>query len=318
MAPFGAKHVLRCCIRFITHVLISELESILQNQKKKRDRIWDRDCILRRNTLGASETLLRELAVEDPDMYDSKRRYLDKASSPFQTETRNFITLDYLAIVDSLSLLQYFYRMTKCSISRRSEPLIQLTYWTQPCTSVHVLVVAAVTEELSPCFLVSQDELLWTGFQRRWNFPQCLVAMDCKHIVIRNPPHCSSDFYNYKSTFSLFLLASNYFFSYIDVEAKGRVNKANIFRNSNLFAALDEDKLRILSSLMMRFRLGLSRARHIAENTSGILVSRFGIFERPLNVGVDTADRKMLVRMITIGRRNESAFENDSSCGLYT
>lgn len=51
-------------------------EELLLDQKKKRKtrRFWMRQWILKRNQLGASETLLKELALEDIEGYRNHLR----------------------------------------------------------------------------------------------------------------------------------------------------------------------------------------------------------------------------------------------------
>lgn len=49
--------------------VISEIIKLRQTKKKKQKRVWIKSWIQRRNALGASSTLMRELASEDPDSY---------------------------------------------------------------------------------------------------------------------------------------------------------------------------------------------------------------------------------------------------------
>lgn len=61
-------------------------------------------------------------------------------------------------------------------------------------------------------------------FQERWNFLNCLGALDGKHVVIQKPAYSGSAFRNYKGIFSVVLLAlvdANYKFLAVDVGAYG-------------------------------------------------------------------------------------------------
>lgn len=44
-------------------------------------------------------------------------------------------------------------------------------------------------------------------FEEQWNFLLCCGALDDKHVIVKAPASSGSQFFNYKGTFSLVLLA---------------------------------------------------------------------------------------------------------------
>lgn len=78
-------------------------------------------------------------------------------------------------------------------------------------------------EESFPEFTENSWRKIAEGFEKYSQFPNCLGAIDGKHVRIRKPRISGSLFYNYKNFFSIVLLAivdAKYNFIYIDVGAK--------------------------------------------------------------------------------------------------
>lgn len=85
-------------------------------------------------------------------------------------------------------------------------------------------------------------------FNKRANFPNCLGAIDGKHIRVIKPEHSGSMFYNYKNFFSVVLLAicdSDYKFIAIDVGAFGKFGDSMIFKHSNFYKKLEDNDISI-------------------------------------------------------------------------
>lgn len=74
------------------------------------------------------------------------------------------------------------------------------------------------------------------GFEDLWQFPNCIGALDGKHVVIRPPPKNGAQFRNYKGTFSIVLMALvdvdlNIF---ADVGRNGRLNDSGLWFGAKL------------------------------------------------------------------------------------
>lgn len=71
-------------------------------------------------------------------------------------------------------------------------------------------------------------------FGAKANFPNCLGAIDGKHVRMIKPMNRGSLYYNYKHFFSIVLLAicdSNYNFTYVDVGSYGKSADSQIYKN---------------------------------------------------------------------------------------
>lgn len=75
-------------------------------------------------------------------------------------------------------------------------------------------------------------------FLTNTNFPNCLGAVDGKHIRIIRPPNSGLVFYNYKHYYSVVLLVmcnADYEFTYINVGVQGKESDSAIFSESRLY-----------------------------------------------------------------------------------
>nr|CAI5843406.1 unnamed protein product [Callosobruchus analis] len=208
------------------------------NKSRKKRRFWVGQRILRRTRLGASETLLKELAAEDKDGYRNYLRMSEEKFEELLSKVQNSVkkqdtvmrqaispklklqvTLRYLATGDSFQTLAFLYRVPKNTIS---------SFLAEVCPAIY--------DALKDFIKVPHTEDEWKNIEKeyyfRWNFTKCCGALDGKHIVIRNASHSGFEYFNYKGTYSLILFAcvdANYCFRYFDIGTNGRANDAAVF-----------------------------------------------------------------------------------------
>lgn len=91
-------------------------------------------------------------------------------------------------------------------------------------------------------------EIIIEQFESQWNFPNCLGAIDGKHVVIQCPPNSATEFFNYKGYFSIVLLGlvdADYCFTFVDVGCQGRISDGGVFYNSSLYQKIQDGELNI-------------------------------------------------------------------------
>lgn len=160
-------------------------------------------------------------------------------------------------------------------------------------------------------------------FRDLWQFPQCLGALDGKHVKIVPPSGSGSLFFNYKGTFSIVLMAlvdAQLNFLYVDAGTNGKMSDGGVWAKCGFKEALESRRLNIppptnlpasniqfpyvivaddafpLCSYMMKpypgqeigqaqriFNYRLSRARRVVENAFGLLAARFQVYGKPIN-----------------------------------
>ncbi|CAH1996487.1 unnamed protein product [Acanthoscelides obtectus] len=85
-------------------------------------------------------------------------------------------------------------------------------------------------------------------FEKRCNCPNCLGAVDGKHVNIKPPTGSGSYFYNYKGAYSLVLLAvvnANYEFIMCDFGINSRISDGGVIEYSQFYRKLKDRKLSI-------------------------------------------------------------------------
>ena len=321
--------VLLDCLMTIQHnhmqmnILMAKMQAILDRRKERTCCV--RHWITLRPHQGAYGNLMHLLRNEDvqgfrnftritPAIFADMVTRLTPRLQKYDTWYRKAlpvglkvaITMRYFASGDSYHSLMYLFYVPHNTIS-----LLVLDV----CEAIY----AKYGEETisNPSTPEGWKDIAQT-FSDRWNFHHCLGALDGKHIRIKAPANCGSEFYNYKGYNSIVLLAlvdGNYKFRWVEVGAGGASSDAQIWNTCSLKEAIDDETIGIppdeplphddrdipyfvigdaafaLRTTLMKpfgakpltmeeriFNYRLSRARRCVENAFGILANRFRCF----------------------------------------
>lgn len=261
--------------------------------------------------------------------------------TPIRPGARLALTLHFLATGNSFRSLQFLFRIPQCTITTIVPEVLDAIYDALAATYLKVIyffVAFQFTALLFGFLQVPSSAADWEAIEKKfndlWNFPNCIGAIDGKHVVMVAPPHSGSIFYNYKGSHSIVLMAicdAEYKFTYIDVGVNGRVSDGGTFGKCTFAAALEngqldlppskplpglevevphvfiaDDAFALKPNIMKPFpgrnllpskritNYRFSRARRCIENTFGILSARFRVLRSPIHL--DAAKTRKIVK----------------------
>ena len=326
-------------------LLLYLLRRRLQRRKlKNRKSFWVRELYQERLQKGEFHLLVQDMKLFDhmyffkyfrmaPSVFEKLLQlvgpFLTKKSTnmrePIGPSERLSLTLNYLASGNSQCSISSSYRISPSVVSRTIRETCHVLW---SCLS-HYIKAPSSTEEWKE---------ISRFFEEKWNFPHALGAMDGKHVIMQCPARGGSDYFNYKKTHSIVLLAvcdSKYKFLLVDIGDAGRQSDGSVYANSDLGFAIDNGLLNFpspkrignskemypfvfladdafgLKTYLMKpyagtnlqenkqiFNYRLSRGRRVIENTFGIAASRFRVFRKPIIAQVDTV--KLITKAVVV------------------
>ncbi|XP_011167920.1 protein ALP1-like [Solenopsis invicta] len=209
-----------------------------QQINRRTARWWVHPIIDKRHLQGAYDNLVLELRRDEERFHNFHRMSpvqfdeLLAMIEPIVTKVhltreslhlglRLSLTLRYLAFRDSMASLHYLYRVGKSTVPK---------------------IIAETTEALwhtlQPQVLPPPTLQTWIkiaeNFENKWHFPNCVGAIDGKHVTAQCFKNTGSAFYNYKGIFSTVLMGvsdADLRFIYISIGSVGRESDGGIFQN---------------------------------------------------------------------------------------
>ena len=236
---------------------------------------------------------------------------------PIEAPCKLAITLRYLATGETFRSLSFQFRVAHNTIGKMIPEVCE------------ALIAEYAPEVISIPITVEGWQAIAEKFEKKWNFPHCVGAIDGKHVAIKKPSKSGSLFFNYKKFFSIILLAiadADYRFIHVEVGREGSCSDTQVFNHSEMYEAFANNELhlpppdemtndnertpyfllgddafalktwllkpysrRSLSKEERIFNYRLSRARRVVENAFGLLVQRFRVLLKTMEVNPESA-----------------------------
>ncbi|XP_069815805.1 uncharacterized protein [Dendropsophus ebraccatus] len=214
-----------------------EQDTLKEEPRRKRRRYWVHPIVSARPERGQFYQLYTDL-----------RRYPDK----FQNYCRMTIATFDRLLADLRPGLLY-----RDTISCHSFACLHYEFalGISTISSIVGLTCSAILERLRAQVMPPPQPEDWTritgGFEATAQFPNCIGALDGKHIRVQKPSNSGSLYFNYKHYFSVVLLAladSDYRFVVVDIGAYGSAADTGVFRASRIGEMLKTNHLGIPES----------------------------------------------------------------------
>ena len=146
------------------------------------------------------------------------------------------LTIRFLATGESQISLSFSFRIGKSTVSE----IIAET-----CDTVHRVLFPLYVK---PPSSNKEWKAISQGFEELWNLLHVIGAIDGKHVRIECPKNLGTLYHNYKSFFSLVLLAicdARYCFTFIDVGQYRNNNDSEVLRNSPIGECFSSNLLQV-------------------------------------------------------------------------
>uniref|UniRef100_A0A182K674 DDE Tnp4 domain-containing protein n=1 Tax=Anopheles christyi TaxID=43041 RepID=A0A182K674_9DIPT len=196
-----------------------------------------------RELLGMSGEDFNYLLKKISAKITRKNTFMRKA---FTAKERFIVTLRFLATGESFVALGGLYGLSATSIR-----------------NIVPVVCGCLIKALRHYVMFPSSEAGWLQvseeFEKRWQFPHAIGVIDARHVKIRKPSDTGYDYRNYKSFYSIVLLAiveANANFMYVCVGGKGSLPDGGMFRNASFRSKFERSELNVPQPALLDERHG--------------------------------------------------------------
>ena len=220
MAAVNLRYLLLLKARLLIKILLlRRRERRLQKYKK---RFWIRKIYEEREQKGEYHLLIKELRLHDAEYFFRCFRMTPTLFEELLNWFGQFLQKNDKKMRKAIHPSERFSVCLRYLVTGDAQVTISASFRMSPT----VVGCEVVWKVLSTKGFIKNPstELEWKSiaeeFSRFWNFPNCLGALDGRHVIMHSPARSGSSFFKYKKTFSIALLAicdARYKFTLVDI-----------------------------------------------------------------------------------------------------
>ncbi|XP_050304244.1 LOW QUALITY PROTEIN: uncharacterized protein LOC126741742 [Anthonomus grandis grandis] len=244
--PSNKKKIALCLARSGMILMATKHRTIRKRSK------WVKKWLLERESLS-HVPLLREIKQNEPMDFKNYLRMDSATFSKLLSMVKNGLTKQHTAMREPISPEQRLTATLRFLATGRSYEDLKYSVGISAQALGYLIpeTCTVIFEELKQEYLkfptCKEDwKSIASGFESRWNFPNCAGALDGKHIRIVPPPRTGALYYNYKKFYSVILMAlvkANCEFIYVDclcglVGKQGRMSDSAAFEWTSFYKKL--------------------------------------------------------------------------------
>ena len=236
--------------------LILNLMNLIRNKQLSRKRFWVRKIYKDRLQKGEFHMLVKDLRLHDHEYFFKCFRMSPSTFEELLSFIAPFIIKQNTVMRDPIGPGERLAATLRFLVTGDAQCTIAASYRISP-TSIGRIITetcSALWDSLKERSFLDppSTELEWKAisheFEVKWNFPHALGAIDGKHVVMQAPHNSGSEYFNYKKTHSVVLLAvcnARYEFIMVDIGDSGRQSDGSVYNNSHLGYAIENNTLNI-------------------------------------------------------------------------
>lgn len=223
-----------------------------RQRRRPRPRRWFRRPVWQNRIMGhgAWRTTVQTMIEEDPEMFFDEFRMTPEIFQEILARIEPILqrraVVGYLTPGERLALTLSYLASGSSMKDAGKRFIVPPPTASQVILETCLVLWEEFAQEVMPELTEERLTQVAEEFWGDWQFPNCVGAIDGKHCILQNFPHGGSEWWNYKHSYSMVLLAicdARYRFLYVDVGGRGRRSDGGLWEVCSMLRAMETGRV---------------------------------------------------------------------------